>query len=83
MHVRSPLMALIDTSPAALAGTLLDEIERGMMPVWPTTDRYASRMVEGLTELRRTRPGEVYRAVVLAPVDTRIDWDGLLRTVLE
>jgi hypothetical protein len=79
---RSPLAALIDSSPAALAGCLLDEIERGMVPVWPTTERYADRLVDGLIELRGTREREVHRAVLLAPLDTQIDWPERLEALI-
>ena len=79
MHMRSPMMALLDTSPTALAARLLDEIARGMMPVWPTTERYADRLVEGLMELRDTRGREVYRAVVMAPENCAIDWRERLK----
>lgn len=82
MHMRSPLTALLDPSPASLAARLLDEIGRGMIPVWPSTERYADRLLEGLMELRNTRGREVYRAVVLAPRDTQIDWREQLRPLI-
>lgn len=76
------MMALLDTSPVALATRLLDEIGQGMLPVWPSTERYADRLLEGLMELRGTRGREVYRAVVLAPRDTQIDWRERLRPLI-
>lgn len=74
MHIRSPLLSLGNAEPAALAGRLLDEIEGGMVPVWPSTERYADRLVRGLEILQTTRGPSVLRAVVDAPRDTVLDW---------
>lgn len=52
-----------------------------MTPVWPTTERHAIRLVEGLLDLRETRGVEVMRAVVRAPRDTPLDWQAQLRVL--
>jgi len=75
------MAALLDSSPLALARRLLDDIERGLLPVWPTTDRYADRMVEGLEQISVTRRTEVLRAIMLAPENAVIDWHARLDTL--
>jgi len=81
MRIRSPMAALLDSSPLALARQLLDDIERGLLPVWPSTERYADRMVEGLEQISATRRTEVLRAVMLAPEHAVIDWRSRLDTL--
>lgn len=63
-----------DMRPLAMANRLLDERARGMVPVWPTTDRYAHRLAEGFEMLKETRGEEVAEAIAEAPEDTGIDW---------
>jgi hypothetical protein len=79
MHIASPLASLVDNTPVRMATHLLDEIAWGMKPVWPTTERYADRLVEGLRALRETRGVEVVRAIVNAPDDAAIEWRRRLR----
>lgn len=71
-----------DTRPIALANRLLDERARGMVPVWPTTDRYADRLVEGLEELLETRGTEVFAAIATAPTETTLDWPERLSVLI-
>lgn len=82
MRIRSPLLALGSADPIDLAGQLLDEIERGHVPVWPTTVRYAERLVHGLEALLETRGRDVVRAVALAPVGTPLDWPSRLKPLI-
>lgn len=63
-----------DLKPVAMANRLLDERARGMKPVWPTTDLYADQLVEGFEELQEVRGPEIIAAILVAPVDTHIDW---------
>jgi hypothetical protein len=67
--------------PASLASWLLDEISRGMVPVWPSTRRCADRIAVGLGALREGRRLEVDRAVSLAPTGGSLDWSELLAAV--
>ncbi len=68
--------------PTSLAGWLLEEISRGMVPVWPSTRPYAERMVEGLCRLHSTRRREVMTAVGIAPDASPLDWMTLLSPVV-
>lgn len=81
MRITSPLVSLVETTPTRLAACLLDEMAYGMMPVWPTTERYADHLVEGLLALRDTRGVEVMRAIVNAPRDSVIEWPNRLRVL--
>ncbi len=66
-------------TPIGLATRLLDEIARGMVPVWPTTRRHADRLVEGLELARERRGPEVIRAILRAPADGPLPWSRLLK----
>lgn len=79
MRIASPLASLVEVTPTRMAARLLDEIAWGMKPVWPTTERYADRLVEGLLTLCETRGVEVVRAVISAPDDATIEWRLRLR----
>lgn len=68
--------------PASLAGWLLEEISRGMHPVWPTTRRYAERMVQGLSMLHATRRDDVMCAIRAAPEHGHLDWPSLLDPIV-
>lgn len=72
-----------DTRPIALATWLLNERARGMVPVWPTTERNADRLVEGLEALSETRGPEVIAAILTAPADTALDWPERLRPLTQ
>jgi hypothetical protein len=65
----------------SLATWLLEEISRGHIPVWPSTPRYAARIVEGMAVLHGTRRGEVMAALPTAPPSSVLDWDDLLAPV--
>jgi len=71
-----------DLRPVPFASRLLDERARGMVPVWPTTERYADRLVEGLEALRETRGPEVFAAIADAPKDTNLDWPARLSALI-
>lgn len=71
--------SLGDTRPVALATWLLNERVRGRVPVWPTTNRLADRLVEGLEALSETRGPEVIASIMTAPTDTALDWPERLR----
>lgn len=60
--------------PVALAGWLIHEMNIGLLPVWPSTDRYADLMVEGLAVLSESRPFEVVAVLSTVPQDSVIDW---------
>lgn len=63
--------------PVSLAAWLLEEISRGLVPVWPSTPRYAARIVDGLVELHRTRAHDVMTALPTAPHGSVLDWQAL------
>ena len=65
-------------TPTGLASRLLDEIAGGMVPVWPTTERYADRLVEGFETLMERRGPEVIRAILQAPSDGPLVWSRIL-----
>ena len=81
MRLPTKVTSLGSTTPAGLAGHLLTEISKGQVPVYPTTERIAERLVTGLVALQETRPLEVHRAVLLAPRDGNLDWPDLMRPV--
>lgn len=67
-----------DADPASLASQLLSEMRRGLVPVWPTTERFAHALGLGLTILSRTRGPEVAMAVCAAPSSGPVDWDRII-----
>lgn len=67
-----------ESDPVSLASQVLSEIARGMLPVWPSTQRFTGALALGMTILSRSRGPEVARAVAAAPHDGPVDWDRLL-----
>lgn len=64
--------------PVSLATWLLEEVSRGLLPVWPSTQLFAVRIVAGLTSLHAVRRSEVMNALPTAPESAVVDWDMLL-----
>lgn len=79
MHQALSLYPAFDLHGTRLADRLLDEVECGMKPVWPSTEIYADHLVKGLRILMETRGAEVIRLILLAPRNEQIDWTRLLR----
>jgi len=77
--VHHPIFSADDS--VSLASWLLEEISRGHMPVWPSTPRYAARIVEGMAFLHGTRREEVMAALSTVPWSAVLDWDRLLAPV--
>lgn len=81
-EIMTPMPFFSAEDPVSLAGWLLEEISRGMIPVWPSTRPYAERMAEGLAMLHPTRRREVMEAVEVAPDVSHLDWSSLLAPIL-
>jgi len=64
--------------PVALAGWLIHEMNVGLLPVWPSTDRHARLLVEGLAALSESRPSEVMAVLATVPRHSVIDWHDRL-----
>lgn len=80
--ITSPIFHFGNTRPYYLAKQLLDEIENGMEPVWPTTEVYADTLVEGLEIHCEKRSKTVFKAILLAPQNGPIDWKSKLENLL-
>lgn len=78
MSLIAPFFTFGSSKPIDLANRLLDEIEAGLVPVWPSTEHYADWIVEGLDVLRETRGITVLKAVLGAPENTVLDWPSRL-----